>query len=160
MRYVLIVVTAMLMLVALSCSADDSPSVSLTGTPMTTPTPTPKLAPWSTASAVPVDRDAILAGDNEAWFAVDPNTGQTKRLEPVSGYVPRELAGGRYDQDSPFITKDGLTYRRTHDASEPIAEQNRHAVDQLVQRGRKREIFSRFHLIQGPSVKRGQSSVG
>jgi hypothetical protein len=97
MRYVLIVVTAMLMLVALSCSADDSPSVSLTGTPMTTPTPTPKLAPWSTASAVPVDRDAILAGDNEAWFAVDPNTGQTKRLEPVSGYVPRELAGGRYD---------------------------------------------------------------
>jgi Periplasmic component of the Tol biopolymer transport system len=85
------------MLVALSCSADDSPSVSLTGTPMTTPTPTPKLAPWSTASAVPVDRDAILAGDNEAWFAVDPNTGQTKRLEPVSGYVPRELAGGRYD---------------------------------------------------------------
>jgi hypothetical protein len=99
MRYALPVCTATLMLVAFACSSGDSPSASLTAVPSssTTPTPTTKLAPWRSDGAVAVDMQAVLAGDNEAWFAINPNTGQTKRLQPVSGYVPRELAGGRYD---------------------------------------------------------------
>ena len=97
MRAGLVICTAILMLVALACSSDDSPSASLTAVPSSSATPTPKLAAWSASGAVAADMQAILAGDNEAWFAIDPNTGQTKRLEPVSGYVPRELAGGRYD---------------------------------------------------------------
>jgi hypothetical protein len=97
MRAVLVICTAILMLVALACSSDDSPSASLTAVPSSSAAPTPKLAPWRSDGAVAADMQAIPAGDNEAWFAIDPNTGQTKRLEPVSGYVPRELAGGRYD---------------------------------------------------------------
>lgn len=53
-------------------------------------------------------------------------------------YVPE-------DQDTPFISSDGRIYRRIHDSSDPIAENDRHAVDRLVDRGREsQQAFGRF----------------
>jgi hypothetical protein len=53
------------------------------------------------------------------------------------------------DQACPFITKDGRIYRRTHDSSEPIAENSRYSLDELVQRGQKiSEAFKRFAVDQ------------
>jgi hypothetical protein len=40
------------------------------------------------------------------------------------------------NQTTPFITKDGRIYRRTHDSSEPVSENNRYALDELVERGK------------------------
>ncbi len=50
-------------------------------------------------------------------------------------YVPE-------NQEMPFITKDGRIYRRTHDASEPVPEINRYAIDRLFDMGRS--IFQQF----------------
>jgi hypothetical protein len=48
-------------------------------------------------------------------------------------------------QSTPFITSDGRIYRRTHDSSEPVAESNRYAIDQLIERGREVEqAFERW----------------
>lgn len=49
------------------------------------------------------------------------------------------------NQECPYITKDGRLYRRTSDCSEPIPENNRHALDQLVERGKEvSKKFARF----------------
>jgi hypothetical protein len=45
-------------------------------------------------------------------------------------------------QETPFITKDGRIYRRTHDSSDPVPETSRYALDQLVERGK--EVSKRF----------------
>lgn len=48
-------------------------------------------------------------------------------------------------QATPFITRDGRIYRRTHDSSAPLPETSRHALDELIARGRKEvEAFRRF----------------
>ncbi|MBW4660973.1 MAG: ATP-binding protein [Drouetiella hepatica Uher 2000/2452] len=48
-------------------------------------------------------------------------------------------------QETPFITRDGRLYRRTHDSSDPIPESSRYAVDQLVERGKEvSKQFARF----------------
>jgi len=46
------------------------------------------------------------------------------------------------NQETPFITTDGRIYRRVGDSSEPVPENNRYAVDRLVDNGR--EIAKRF----------------
>jgi hypothetical protein len=46
------------------------------------------------------------------------------------------------NQETPFITKDGRIYRRLGDSSDPVPENDRHAVDRLVDNGR--EITRRF----------------
>lgn len=76
-----------------ACRSDDSADTSDTATP----TPTSQVAPWTADSAVAIDREAILAGGQDAWLVVDPNTGAPTRLEPIGGYVPRQLAGDRFD---------------------------------------------------------------
>ncbi len=49
------------------------------------------------------------------------------------------------EQETPFITSDGRLYRRVADSSEPIAENNRYAIDELYQNGRKaRQEFGLF----------------
>ncbi|MFN8515009.1 MAG: ATP-binding protein [Thermomicrobiales bacterium] len=49
------------------------------------------------------------------------------------------------DQDTPFISRDGRVYRRNHDASDPVPETNRYAMDRLVEQGRDaRRRFKRF----------------
>jgi hypothetical protein len=40
-------------------------------------------------------------------------------------------------QETPFITKNGKIYRRVSDSKEPVAETNRHGLDELVARGSK-----------------------
>jgi hypothetical protein len=46
------------------------------------------------------------------------------------------------NQETPFITRDGRIYRRLGDSSEPVPENDRYAVDRLVDNGR--EIARRF----------------
>lgn len=46
------------------------------------------------------------------------------------------------NQETPFITKDGRIYRRTHDSSDPVPETSRYALDQLAERGK--EVSKRF----------------
>jgi hypothetical protein len=49
------------------------------------------------------------------------------------------------DQDTPFITNDGRIYRRNNDSSDPIAENDRHTIDKLVEAGRRAdEEFAAF----------------
>jgi Putative DNA-binding domain len=50
-------------------------------------------------------------------------------------YIPEK-------QETPFVTKDGRLYRRTHDSSDPVPETSRYALDQLVERGK--EVSKRF----------------
>jgi len=45
-------------------------------------------------------------------------------------------------QGTPFISRDGRIYRRTHDSSDPIPETSRYAIDRLVDDGR--QIQKRF----------------
>jgi Putative DNA-binding domain len=53
-------------------------------------------------------------------------------------YVPGE-------QDTPFITSDGRVYRRVSDRSDPMYENDRYALDRLVEQGRKHmDRFARF----------------
>jgi predicted HTH transcriptional regulator len=52
-------------------------------------------------------------------------------------YVPGE-------QDTPFITRDGRIYRRVSDSSDPIPENQRSAVDRIVDQGRERARLSTF----------------
>lgn len=94
----LLLIVPAFLLFAAGCGDDDETAPTAT-TPAgsSTATATPKLAPWSADTAVAIDRAAILGGDNEAWFVVNPDTGQPSRLDPITGYVPRELAHGRYD---------------------------------------------------------------
>ncbi|MGA2160474.1 MAG: ATP-binding protein [Dehalococcoidia bacterium] len=40
------------------------------------------------------------------------------------------------EQETPFVARDGRIYRRTSDCSEPVPEMSRHALDQLVERGK------------------------
>jgi hypothetical protein len=40
-------------------------------------------------------------------------------------------------QETPFVTKDGRTYRRTHDSSDPVPEADRYTLDRLFERGRE-----------------------
>lgn len=48
-------------------------------------------------------------------------------------------------QDAPFITKDGRIYRRTSDSSEPVAENDRYALDRLYERVKvARDRFAAF----------------
>ncbi len=46
------------------------------------------------------------------------------------------------DQETPFITRDGRIYRRVSDASDPVPETNRYAVDRLVDQGQ--EVSKKF----------------
>lgn len=49
------------------------------------------------------------------------------------------------EQETPFITKDGRIYRRTHDSSAPVPKSSRYVLDELVKRGAKqRNTFTRF----------------
>jgi len=49
------------------------------------------------------------------------------------------------NQATPFVTRDGRIYRRTSDSSEPVPEASRHALDQLVERGKSSDrAFARF----------------
>lgn len=41
------------------------------------------------------------------------------------------------NQETPFITKEGRIYRRVSDSSEPISEDNRYAIDRLVDNGKE-----------------------
>ncbi|HEX8251489.1 MAG TPA: ATP-binding protein [Pyrinomonadaceae bacterium] len=53
-------------------------------------------------------------------------------------YIPPE-------QNVPFVSKNGKIYRRTHDSSEPILENNRYAIDRLYDEGQKSiEKFEKF----------------
>lgn len=46
------------------------------------------------------------------------------------------------NQETPFITKEGRIYRRVSDSSDPVPEDNRYAIDRLVDNGR--ELAKRF----------------
>ena len=47
--------------------------------------------------------------------------------------------------NTPIVTYDGRIYRRAHDSSEPIPESDRHTIDELFQRGQKKnDIFKNF----------------
>jgi hypothetical protein len=46
------------------------------------------------------------------------------------------------NQETPFITRDGRIYRRLSDSSDPVPENDRYAVDRLVDKGS--EIAKRF----------------
>jgi len=49
------------------------------------------------------------------------------------------------NQETPFINKDGRIYRRVFDSSDPVQEDNRYAVDRLVDNGRNIEKrFAKF----------------
>lgn len=49
------------------------------------------------------------------------------------------------NQETPFLTKDGRIYRRNSDSSDPIPENDRYAIDKLVERGQViKEEFKRF----------------
>lgn len=41
------------------------------------------------------------------------------------------------DQETPIVTRDGRIYRRTHESSDPIPENNRFSLDRLVDQGRQ-----------------------
>ncbi len=89
---------AFAMLLTLAAAACVGAGNQITPSPQVSASPTPRLAPWlGSDGAVAVDTQAILGADDEVWFVIDPNTGQAQREEAASGYVPRELAGGRYD---------------------------------------------------------------
>lgn len=71
------------------------------------------------------------------FYVQQINLGQPDKAVIVV-YVPPE-------QDTPFITKDGRIYRRTHDSSNPIPEANRHTIDRLIEEGRKtKDKFAKF----------------
>jgi hypothetical protein len=63
-----------------------------------TPVPSPKLAPWLQGQTrlVPLDVTTANPPGADAWFAVNPDTGQYKQRDPIGGRVPRRLAGNRY----------------------------------------------------------------
>ena len=78
-----------------------------------------------------------------------------KQISPVPIFFPQvvTLASGKLvcvvfvpdNQETPFITKDGVIYRRTFDSSNPVAENDRHAIDRLVDRGKTgAHYFKRF----------------
>ena len=46
------------------------------------------------------------------------------------------------NQETPFITRDGRIYRRVNDSSDPIPEDNRYAIDRLVDHGK--EVSKQF----------------
>jgi len=46
------------------------------------------------------------------------------------------------NQETPFITKEGRIYRRVSDSSDPVSEDNRYAIDRLVDNGK--ELEKRF----------------
>lgn len=51
------------------------------------------------------------------------------------------------NQETPFISKDGRIYRRTHDASEPVPEINRYSIDRLFDNGK--EVIRQFERFCG-----------
>jgi len=67
-------------------------------------------------------------------------------------YVPGE-------QDTPFITRDGRIYRRVSDSSDPIPENQRSAVDRIVDQGREHaREFQRFSK-DPRTFSKGESSI-
>jgi hypothetical protein len=49
------------------------------------------------------------------------------------------------NQETPFVTCDGRIYRRISDSSEPVSENNRYAVDRLIDNGRElAKLFEDF----------------
>jgi len=71
------------------------------------------------------------------FYIQQVNLAQPQRAVIVV-YVP-------FDQDTPFVTRDGRIYRRTHDSSHPIPETDRYAIDRLVEDGQNnKEIFAKF----------------
>src|SRR6266700_4989946 len=97
-------------------------------------------------------RDSIRSGiDPVPVFFPQVVTLAPKRAVLVV-YVPGE-------QDTPFITRDGRIYRRVSDSSDPVPENQRSAVDRIVEQGRDRaRDFQRF--CQDPrTFSKGEAST-
>jgi len=66
-------------------------------------------------------------------------------------------------QETPFVTRDGRIYRRTHDSSDPVPETSRYALDQMVERGKttsKRfEEFAKDVRVFSQSEKQGWLNI-
>jgi len=73
---------------------------------------------------------------------IDPVPVFYTRLITLSGDLAVAVVFVPDNQETPFITKDGRIYRRVSDSSDPVHEDNRYAIDRLVDNGR--EIAKRF----------------
>lgn len=63
-------------------------------------------------------------------------------------YIPDE-------QDKPFICKNGRIYRRVGDSSDPISENNRYAIDKLIEEGK--EVNNKFReFCQDERIHEGE----
>lgn len=78
-----------------------------------------------------------------------------EQIDPTPVLYPQvvELPSGLYvlavfvpgEQDTPFICRNGVVYRRIHESSDPIGENNRYALDRLYEGGKENEKdFARF----------------
>lgn len=57
-------------------------------------------------------------------------------------------------QSTPFVTKDGRVYRRVGESSDPVSETDRHALNQIIERGREvRQRFAEFAVDPRPWSK-------
>ncbi len=85
-------------------------------------------------------------------------------IDPIPLFASRviELGGGKAvfllevpeGQDTPFITKNGRIYRRISDSKEPIAEANRHGLDELIARGKEyNRVFKKFCEDERPAYR-------
>lgn len=71
----------------------------------------------------------------------------------IAIYIPES-------EEPPHITKDGRIYRRAADASDPMPEKDRYAIDRLVDKGRQeRQRFWNF-CQDDRSFSKGESELG
>jgi hypothetical protein len=92
-------------------------------------TSVPGFTPAEAHDPVSVVRDAARHGIDPAPLFFPQVVSLTSGASVCVVYVPGQQA-------SPFVTRDGRIYRRISDASEPVPESSRHALDELIQRGK------------------------
>jgi hypothetical protein len=83
-------------------------------------------------------RDAISKVREVAKSQIDPTPILYPQVVPLGDNRAVLVVYLPADQDGPFITRDGRIYRRIHDSSHPMAENDRAAVDRLYERSRER----------------------
>lgn len=98
--------------------------------------------PATHADPVATVRDVIKSRIDPVPFAQIQVVSLSNGLIVLAAHVPPR-------QRKPFVTYDGRVYRRNHDASDPVYEDRRHTLDQLVQEGREHgKRFARFRSVE------------
>jgi len=91
--------------------------------------------------------DPISTVQESIKTSVQPKPLFTLRLLNISEARAVLIAYVPDNQLCPFVTKDGRIYRRIGESSDPVPENDRHAIDQLVSRGKAPlEVFRAFCL--------------